>query len=601
MNERRILHAHFHMPYGAHPDLYEQLLLLAEGITPRVQAIPPDAAHLDISGALRYWDRTPEQLAALLRLRTMALHGVQTTCAIAPNRNRRVPGFLAPPGDEPEGHCGRTPRLARPVLRHHAVLQPAAHAAEAGKRGEFLADGAYQPSRVSCLAVGFFAQALEPVSRWRAAWEAYPSTGAAHAGRMRGNRDRRRNRNRRRLIAERRRGLRRPARPANEARAVSWVTLLAAAPGIAALVALAATFSQVRLAEQGQITTRFNDATTNLGSNKEPVAFGGIYALDRIMTDSPKDQPRVISVLSAYVRNKRSVPEEGKFSPLSGRVPEAPREVTAATRVLASRPSGEDGRGQVDLAYADLHGLRLSSYNVDETQQETTPGRRVLPPPRLKFGPVNLGFADLRFANIVHTDLDTSFLWKANLTCSNFLDVSIHRTNLEFARLDSIQWKDVRMRLADLTSAHLTGAVLEKVDLSGTDLIDADLRGAQLKNVNLTGVELPPGAFLAGKPMKKADGSDLRVRNANLTSAQLQGAVLQDVDLSGANLINADLRGAQLTNVNLTGAIVYGARFDGASMTGVIGLPAASNGVAPPVGTDELPAEVNCDKPVNLT
>ncbi|MCX5014936.1 hypothetical protein OG765_28715 [Streptomyces sp. NBC_00555] len=74
------------MPHGAHPDLYEQLLALAEGITPRVQAIPPDAAHLDISGALRYWGRSPEQLAALLRLRTMALHGVQTTCAIAPNR-----------------------------------------------------------------------------------------------------------------------------------------------------------------------------------------------------------------------------------------------------------------------------------------------------------------------------------------------------------------------------------------------------------------------------------------------------------------------------------------------------------------------------------
>ncbi|UUU44928.1 hypothetical protein [Streptomyces sp. NBC_00162] len=103
MNERRILHAHFHMPHDAHPDLYEQLLALAEGITPRVQAIPPDAAHLDITGALRYWGRSPEQLAALLRLRTMALHGVQTTCAIAPNRNRRVRQISEDSAREPGG------------------------------------------------------------------------------------------------------------------------------------------------------------------------------------------------------------------------------------------------------------------------------------------------------------------------------------------------------------------------------------------------------------------------------------------------------------------------------------------------------------------
>ncbi|MEU9083360.1 hypothetical protein [Streptomyces sp. NPDC048357] len=107
MNERRILHAHFHLPHDTAPDLYGQLLTLAEGITPRVQAIPPDAAHLDITGALRYWDRTPEQVAALLRLRTLALHGVQTTCAIAPNRVRRVRRF-------PQGLCGQL--TARRVL-----------------------------------------------------------------------------------------------------------------------------------------------------------------------------------------------------------------------------------------------------------------------------------------------------------------------------------------------------------------------------------------------------------------------------------------------------------------------------------------------------
>lgn len=121
---KQILHAQFHFPHGsgsgacqgpgsasglgsgtglgpavdpdaargAAPDatpgsvLYGQLLDLAVDITPRVQPIPPDAAHLDITGALRYWQRDAEDLAALLRMRTVGLHGVWTTCAVAPNR-----------------------------------------------------------------------------------------------------------------------------------------------------------------------------------------------------------------------------------------------------------------------------------------------------------------------------------------------------------------------------------------------------------------------------------------------------------------------------------------------------------------------------------
>ncbi|WP_168714228.1 hypothetical protein [Streptomyces sp. A1136] len=42
MKQPRIFHAHFHLPHDAHPDLYEQLLALAQDITPRVQAKPPE-------------------------------------------------------------------------------------------------------------------------------------------------------------------------------------------------------------------------------------------------------------------------------------------------------------------------------------------------------------------------------------------------------------------------------------------------------------------------------------------------------------------------------------------------------------------------------
>ncbi|MGW6574050.1 hypothetical protein ACWGAN_17970 [Streptomyces sp. NPDC054945] len=123
MTERRILHAHWHLPRKDDADLYTQLLAVAEGITPRVQAIEPDAAHLDITGALRYWQRTPEQVAALLRLRTMALHGVQTTCAVAPNRTRRVRGISQYSRAEPAGAVPLRSGICRRFARETTSVQ----------------------------------------------------------------------------------------------------------------------------------------------------------------------------------------------------------------------------------------------------------------------------------------------------------------------------------------------------------------------------------------------------------------------------------------------------------------------------------------------
>ncbi|MFD7555799.1 hypothetical protein ACFV9E_14850 [Streptomyces sp. NPDC059835] len=83
---RQILHAHFSLPPGAGSQGYEQLLTLAADITPHVQPLPPDAAHLDITGALRYWDRGAKGICDLLRIRALALLGAEVTCAVAPNR-----------------------------------------------------------------------------------------------------------------------------------------------------------------------------------------------------------------------------------------------------------------------------------------------------------------------------------------------------------------------------------------------------------------------------------------------------------------------------------------------------------------------------------
>ncbi len=42
----------------------------------------------------------------------------------------------------------------------------------------------------------------------------------------------------------------------------------------------------------------------HLGAEHVPVRLGGVYALERLMADSPADQRTIVEVLAAYVREQ---------------------------------------------------------------------------------------------------------------------------------------------------------------------------------------------------------------------------------------------------------------------------------------------------------
>src|SRR6516165_11618357 len=64
----------------------------------------------------------------------------------------------------------------------------------------------------------------------------------------------------------------------------------------------------VELTEQGQVTDRYSKAIEQLGSDKLDVRIGGIYALERIARDSPRDHPTIMEVLGAFIRGHSHEP-----------------------------------------------------------------------------------------------------------------------------------------------------------------------------------------------------------------------------------------------------------------------------------------------------
>ncbi len=293
------------------------------------------------------------------------------------------------------------------------------------------------------------------------------------------------------------------------------VGIAAVVSGIAAVGALIftslsirATDEQLQIAEQGQITDRYNAAITNLGSTSEDVRLGGIYALQRIMQDSPRDQPTVIAVLCAFVRDHanivtaKSAPVSASlgFSPVSVH---PPTDIQAALTVVGTRNTAHDGTTTV----------------VD-------------------FSDTNLDGATLEGAQLADANLDGAILASANLSGADLANASLYGADLTGA----ILYADLSG--ADLIRANLNNAYLIDADLSRAQLVGAHLDYAELADANLSRANL----FLAN--LSGADFSD-----ANLTAATLSGATL-----SGADLGHADLTAVNLAGVNLSGADLLGAK-----------------------------------------
>ncbi|MFC9891162.1 hypothetical protein ACFW3A_22135 [Streptomyces pilosus] len=103
------------------PPMYETalpgLLGLLEGFTPVVQALPPDGALADLRGAERYFGRTALELASVIRVRALALHGVD--CVIGAG-----PGPMLARMAQRDARPGRTRAVAADEVREFLAGQP---------------------------------------------------------------------------------------------------------------------------------------------------------------------------------------------------------------------------------------------------------------------------------------------------------------------------------------------------------------------------------------------------------------------------------------------------------------------------------------------
>src|SRR5215469_12811937 len=171
--------------------------------------------------------------------------------------------------------------------------------------------------------------------------------------------------------------------------------------------------SQQQFSQQQQatrdllISTQVSKGFEQLGSDKEVVRLGGIYALEGVMNTSEQYHEPVLEALSAFVRNGNKLDTE----------------IQAALTVIGRR--APIGKGDPDLRNAHISGAELIK-------------------------------ADLRGAYLSDADLSGAFLIYANLVDAHVMGADLRDAHLLGADL----------RGASLASADLTGADLSHTNLS---------------------------------------------------------------------------------------------------------------------------------------
>ncbi len=188
---------------------------------------------------------------------------------------------------------------------------------------------------------------------------------------------------------------------------------------------------QLAASQEQNITERFSAAVEQLGHEQTAVRIGGIYALERIAQDSPRDHWSIMEVLAAFVRDHRSLAAD--------KIPKinqpSHNDIQSAITVLGRRNTRRDpDRIFLYLSDSDLRGLSFSTGD---------------------YRTIRFIGSDLRKANFYGASLQNAKFWKATLTNAKF-----HKANL-------------------------SGATLEATDLQGADLRHCNLRGTNLLNANL--------------------------------------------------------------------------------------------------------------------
>lgn len=256
-------------------------------------------------------------------------------------------------------------------------------------------------------------------------------------------------------------------------------TTIQIAGGLVVAIGLYLTWHRIQVTEEGQVTDRFSTAVEQLGNQRLEVRLGGIYALERIAQDSPRDHWTVMETLSAFIRENASN-TDGVPTHDGGPTPD----VHAACKVIGRRTVKKDPEGSsIDLSGAQLSGLRLEGADFSDAL----------------LSDVNLSNAVLQ-----NSDLSNSDLIQANLSGVMAAGINLSNADAGGADLSGGSFDGGRLEDCALYGSDLSDSTFVGANLSDSILREATLNGALFWDANLEDVDVDAWQLCKSESLKSA-------------------------------------------------------------------------------------------------
>ena len=275
---------------------------------------------------------------------------------------------------------------------------------------------------------------------------------------------------------------------------------------------------QAATGQQGLFNERYQKGAEMLGSGVLSVRMGGIYALQRLAEEHPKEyEIQILGLFCAFVRHPT---KDESTTLLPGNETEEPlrEDVQAIMAFIGYRKESIVDMGfpsdfRLDLRGANLNGIQLGGANLSNA---------------------NLTGANLSGAQLTHANLSYSQLANAQLSDALADHANCLWTQFGSAKMTNIRLVNANCTNASMFEANLSNAILVGANLSGAGFMHADLSHSHLMGSNMIGTHLS-SAILSGVRFATPSDDEMTPGHWIIPSFSIQGLTQSQLDINYAD------------------------------------------------------------------
>ncbi|MFL1896234.1 pentapeptide repeat-containing protein [Aquimarina sp. 2-A2] len=261
---------------------------------------------------------------------------------------------------------------------------------------------------------------------------------------------------------------------------------------------------QIELSRKSQTDERFKNAVEHLGSEKEPIIFGGIAELHQIARENKNEYSEIVfNILCSYIRTNSNINTNKKTSILQ-----------TIVDFLFSKSIDNPYLGfKANLKNSNLIGINFINANLESANLS------------------NSRLSSFYNSNLSNTILEGTIFFLSNIENVNFTDSKLNRTIFYDTKINDCDFNVYK----DYSTASFIEGNIEKVKFENIEVIDWNFIGVKITDTSFIKCKIISTIFSASC-LHNVDFIDIELFMSNdFRATQFVSVKMHDFIISKSN------------------------------------------------------------------